>query len=462
MTDLLAVLPDLDTAPFADIILSLERHHITTADLLALDAADIAKRAQVPAREAHLIAAAVLAALHAQYGFNSTPDREPKTQIVLEGLFGTGRDLQSRWSTISTLDDTLDQVLNGGIPTAQLTEITGERCFLVPSRWEGQCTNIFSRRSGVGKTQFLLTLLLAVQLPPPRGLGKGALYISTEAPLQTTRLRQLLASHPLLERTDAANGDFVAPSLSRILSIQTPDLEAQDHILRYQLPVAVRRHNVGLVIIDSITTNYRAEFEHGQTGASGSAPGLRHGAAMARRSAQLTELGALLRDLARTANMAVVVANQVADRFAPVRQSSRPSTPLGSQTRAPGSQARAPDGSPPQQDPMTLDHQQNWFTGWGDELPRTDAAQDMGLKTPSLGLTWSNQISCRIALLKGRTTTRWEQDGGTQRRRFMKVVFAPWAPPTDAAIGVEYRIGVWGIRAVRDDIAELPKEIANK
>jgi len=230
----------------------------------------------------------------------------------------------------------------------------------------------------------------------------------------------------------------------------------------------VQRHDVGLVVIDSITTNYRAEFEHGQTGASASAPGLRHGAAMARRSAQLTELGALLRDLARTANIAIVVANQVADRFAPVRQSSRPSTPLGSQTRGLGSQGRAPDGSPPrqqqqQQDPMTLDHQQNWFTGWGDELSRTDpSAQDAGLKTPSLGLTWTNQIACRIALVKGRATARWDRDGSAQRRRYMKVVFAPWAPPTRAGMGIEYRIGTWGMRAVRDDVADPQKENPNR
>lgn len=299
--------------------------------------------------------------------------------------------------------------------------------------------------SGVGKTQLLLTLLLSVQLPQPRGLGKSALYISTEAPLQTTRLQQLLQSHPVLLDASATHPATLQPSLSRILSIQTSDLESQEHILNFQLPVAVQRHNVGLVVVDSITANYRAEFEQGQTGLGNGNSTTRHGAVMAKRSAQLSRMGTLLRNLARTEDIAIVVANQVADRFAPVRQPSRPSTPLASQTGLPtASQSQL-------YDPMTLDHQQNWFTGWGDERPRVDILQDMGLKTPSLGLVWSNQIASRIALLKGRTKTR-EHDGIAQRRRYMKMVFAPWAPNTDGAKGVEYEIGAWGIRAVTKDV----------
>ena len=65
----------------------------------------------------------------------------------------------------------------------------------------------------------------------------------------------MLAANPILSSADPQ------PSLDRVISILTPDLESQDHILRYQLPVAVRRHNVGLVVLDSVAANYRAEFE---------------------------------------------------------------------------------------------------------------------------------------------------------------------------------------------------------
>ena len=133
--------------------------------------------------------------------------------------------------------------------------------------------------SGAGKTQLLLTLLLASQLPPPQGLAKSAVYISTEAILSTTRLAQLLSSHPALAPLPADQ----KPSLSRVLSIQTPDLESQEHILRYQLPVAIEKHDIGLVILDSVAANYRAEFE--KQGAGNGA------AAMARRGTQLLQLG---------------------------------------------------------------------------------------------------------------------------------------------------------------------------
>ncbi len=117
--------------------------------------------------------------------------------------------------------------------------------------------------SGAGKTQFLLGLLLATQLPPPHGLSRSALYISTESALPTTRLSQMLSSHHILASTNPK------PSLDHVISIVTPDLESQDHILLYQLPVAIRRHNIGLVVLDSVAANYRAEFERPGAGKNG-------------------------------------------------------------------------------------------------------------------------------------------------------------------------------------------------
>ena len=231
--------------------------------------------------------------------------------------------------------------------------------------------------SGAGKTQLLLTLLLASQLPPPQGLAKSAVYISTEAILSTTRLAQLLSSHPALAPLPADQ----KPSLSRVLSIQTPDLESQEHILRYQLPVAIEKHDIGLVILDSVAANYRAEFE--KQGAGNGA------AAMARRGTQLVQLGELLRELARTKGITIVVANQVADRF--IKAPSAVSSNTASRTASTNSQGtvRATSNNsqgdnsdntthaiePASQtaetlvlspDPLALDHQQRWFTGWGD------------------------------------------------------------------------------------------------
>jgi DNA repair protein RAD57 len=79
----------------------------------------------------------------------------------------------------------------------------------------------------------------------------------------------MLKTHPTLVSANPS------PTLDRVISIVTPDLESQDHILRYQLPVAIRRHNIGLVVLDSVAANYRAEFE--RPGSS------RNGANMAKR-----------------------------------------------------------------------------------------------------------------------------------------------------------------------------------
>lgn len=214
--------------------------------------------------------------------------------------------------------------------------------------------------------------------------------------------------------------------MSRILSTQTPDLESQEHIIRYQLPVAIKRQDIGLVVIDSIATNYRAEFDHNRktdVDKATESSTLPEGRTMADRRSQLIQLGAFLRDLARKEDIAIVISNQVADRMSLPLYSHPNSTP----------------GITP--DPLSLDHQMCWFTGWGDR--RTDSSN---LKTPSLGLVWANQISARIALTKA---ARSSQEGKTQR--WLRVVFAPWSVSTPGS-GIEYEITTAGIRTVdRED-----------
>ncbi|KAF7540530.1 hypothetical protein G7Z17_g12180 [Cylindrodendrum hubeiense] len=326
------------------------------------------------------------------------------------------------------------------------------------------------RTPGAGKTQALLSLCLAVQLPPPHGLGRHALYISTEAALATRRLAQILDANPILQATEPES----RPSLDRIHSAVTPDLETQDHILEFQVPVLLSRHDIGLIILDSVAANYRAEFER-----QGS-----HGSNMAARTAELVRLGALLRDLARRHNLAVVVANQVADRFAssaPISRNPPPrssgaaqESPLASRSMPPPStnfsstpsssipfSLQDPDGPPPPP-ALLLDHQQRWFTGWGDE-PRASYA----LKTPSLGLVWTTQIACRVALFKrpvyGRTRLAGPIDADDDAdlatptlkawRRWMKVVFAPHTAASKQGLedAVEFEVTMGGLKTVVKD-----------
>ena len=210
------------------------------------------------------------------------------------------------------------------------------------------------------------------------------------------------------------------------------------------------------MILDSIAANYRAERS------SANLP-----SALATRSAQLVQLGALLRSLSREHDCAIVVANQVADRFAPLSTTSRASDSIsaGNVLSSPASTAMS---SAPAPTKISLDHQQRFFTGWGAE----PSISSYNLKTPSLGLVWVNQISCRIALVKGRDgggagigegTEYAEGIGGAEWnlrrwRRWMRVVFSPWvAGFEERDEGVEFEIWSGGVRAIKRAAVPSPK-----
>jgi DNA repair protein RAD57 len=205
---------------------------------------------------------------------------------------------------------------------------------------------------------------------------------------------------------------------------------------------------------------------------------------MAQRSSELLKLGQLLRDLAREQNIAIVVANQVTDRFSNVGGGSSPilsratqSSPLarrGGGRTLPLSSIAGPMSSAPgagdaggdmgtvfksTMDPMSLDHQQRWFTGWGDD-PRPSYVTIKNLKTPALGLIWTTQIACRIALIKrpvygpGLVADEENERGEPvlrKWRRWMKVVVAPHVAPSGPGLqgAVEFEIKGEGMGAVK-------------
>ena len=131
MTDLLHTLPDFPTKLYTHLLPSLEKHLITTTDLLTLDALEVAKRAQLPLFDVRRLANHVVAILQGQLGLKNDNglnfENVGEKQADFGALRKSGKEAISQWSTISTLDPTLDAALGGGIPTGYITEITGER-----------------------------------------------------------------------------------------------------------------------------------------------------------------------------------------------------------------------------------------------------------------------------------------------------------------------------------------------
>ncbi|OAX36414.1 hypothetical protein K503DRAFT_676317, partial [Rhizopogon vinicolor AM-OR11-026] len=110
---------------------------------------------------------------------------------------------------ITTGDVELDGMLGGGIRTGMLWEVVGE--------------------SAAGKTQFALQLSLLVQLPSRLGGILGStFYLTVASQLQTTRMDQILNTHPLL-----------SPSLCSFANIQhttVPTIDKLIFVLSKSLP----------------------------------------------------------------------------------------------------------------------------------------------------------------------------------------------------------------------------------
>ncbi|KAF1844671.1 uncharacterized protein K460DRAFT_96113 [Cucurbitaria berberidis CBS 394.84] len=134
MTDLLQVLPDFNARPYTHLLPSLDKALITTNDLLTLEAADVAKRAQLPAGELRKLTDALVSALHRSLGFGG---EEAAGNSFLAGL-GSPEASNSEWGCISTLDEELDAALGGGVPRGYLVEVTGES-YSLPFCWLLNC-----------------------------------------------------------------------------------------------------------------------------------------------------------------------------------------------------------------------------------------------------------------------------------------------------------------------------------
>ncbi|KAF9934542.1 hypothetical protein BGZ65_003719, partial [Modicella reniformis] len=186
------------------------------------------------------------------------------------------------------------------------------------------------------------------------------------------------------------------------------DQETQLHIFNYQLPILIhdshvsqeydevestqheestaneneekrverfKKKPVKLIIIDSITNNFRSEFNISAATDQTGHPGNNHNSgfrsSILQRSADICEIGLRLRSLADQFGMAVVCVNQVTDVIRPESASM-------------ASTVYTYEGSsvfPALDDPMSL-------------------------KKPALGLVWENTINARVILQRTRLPER--------------------------------------------------------
>jgi DNA repair protein RadA len=168
---------------------------------------------------------------------------------------------------LTTGSKALDELLGGGLETQTITEFYGAY--------------------GSGKSQVCHQLCVNVQLPPERGgLNGAALYVDTENTFRTERIVQM-ARHLGLDPEEVAKNIIYAEAYTS--DHQMFLLDNADEI--------VKKNNVRLIIVDSLTSHFRSEYLGREM--------------LARRQQRLNKHMHKLIRLARAFNTVAVVTNQV-------------------------------------------------------------------------------------------------------------------------------------------------------
>ncbi len=185
---------------------------------------------------------------------------------------------------ISTGSKNVDTLLGGGVETKSITEAFGQ--------------------FGSGKTQLALTLAVRTQLPLEMGGANGkSVYIDTEGTFRPERVKQI------------AKGIDLNPEnvLKNILVARAFNSDHQILLLDKVAELIKEGEPIRLVIIDSLTAHFRAEFAgRGQ---------------LADRQQKLNRYIHNLMRLAEQFNLAVYVTNQVMSN--PAIMFGDPTTAIG-------------------------------------------------------------------------------------------------------------------------------------
>lgn len=184
---------------------------------------------------------------------------------------------------ITTNVEGLNKLLGGGVETQAITEAYGQ--------------------FASGKSQLGFQLAVGVQLPKEKGgLGKKCLFIDTENTFSPTRIVSIAKSMGL-DPEKALKNIFVARAFNS---------EHQIFLIE-KASEMIEEKNIGLIIIDSLTSHFRADYVgRGE---------------LARRQQKLNKHLHTLQRLADGHNLAIYITNQVMAR--PDMLFGDPTTPVG-------------------------------------------------------------------------------------------------------------------------------------
>lgn len=184
--------------------------------------------------------------------------------------FETGKDkyeTREKMQRITTGCEDMDEILGGGVETQTITEFYGEY--------------------GSAKTQISHQLAVNTQLEPEEGgLDKGVVFIDTEDTFIPTRIEQM-AEAAGLDVDETLDNIHVARAYNSDHQMLLAD-EAQD---------ICQSEDIGLIVVDSLTAQFRADY-------------VGRGELAQRQQKLNRHMNTLLR-LANSHNAAVVVTNQV-------------------------------------------------------------------------------------------------------------------------------------------------------
>ncbi|CED83099.1 DNA repair protein RHP57 [Phaffia rhodozyma] len=359
------------------------------------------------------------------------------------------------WQGVQFGDNSLDELLGGGVRVGEITEIAGQ--------------------SSTGKTQLCLSLAISVQFSFPTLSSKcpqasgSVAYLSSEGSLPTSRLYSLaegiLARNPELVQSQGISLDSI---FDNIHFIQCNDIEALDHTLSYLVPNLASRLSstpfdskqppsqsvrplprftvkpsplpLKLIVLDSLAALTRSSFTNSVS-------------SLSERSASLSTTADKLRSLAVQHNLAVVVVNQVSDVFDFVTlwgfgssEGPRPSS-TGWTTDVRSNESNSyyafdqPSESPSKyQDEETLLNLKSltptnkvFQLGYKSQTKWSNGSSPHLAKEASLGLVWTNSINTRIML--SRTNRRCASSSLPEEIRSIDQYVSPEAESTQAESG---------------------------